>query len=78
MKTSTGKSVAEQLENLRRNVDVAELARVIEKEVLPKLQKKHRAAIEGNFTRLEPWIQQLITDLEESLASVAAIEVLSV
>ena len=72
LKTSTGKSVAEQLETLRRNLDVAELSRVIEKEVLPKLQEKHRAAIEGNFTRLEPWIQQLITDLEESLASVAA------
>ncbi len=72
LKTSTGKKVSEQLEALRNNLSVAEaeLAQVIEEDTLPKLRDLHGAAVEGNFTRLEPWIQELITELESSVERV--------
>jgi hypothetical protein len=69
LKTSTGKKVSEQLEALRDSLGATEteLAQFIDEDALPKLRDLHRAAVEGNFTRLEPWIQELITDLEGSV-----------
>lgn len=37
-------------------------------ELLPELEEEHRLAAEGGFTRLEPWIGGLITELKTAAA----------
>jgi hypothetical protein len=69
LKTRTGGRVLEQLELLRNSEESSdtELARLVVEDVLPALQEQLRVAQEGRFTRLEPWIQQVITDLETAV-----------
>jgi hypothetical protein len=76
LKTRTGEKVAEQLEALRNSLNLSDiaLARIIREDVLPKLREVHHAAEEGHFTRLEPWIQELITELESALEVEQTIE----
>lgn len=48
------------------------LRKVVEEQVLPKLREEHRLAVEGNFTRLEPWLRQSVAALETALEVEAA------
>ena len=76
LKTRTGGKILESLEALvsgsPANSDV-ELARLLNETTLPTLRDDLRIAREGHFTRLEPWIQQLITELEDAIESAEAI-----
>lgn len=75
LKTRTGQKVLERLESLTSGSPVSsdtELARLLNENVLPALQDELRAAREGHFTRLEPWIEQVITELEDTIESAPA------
>jgi Baseplate J-like protein len=75
LKTRTGSKVLEQLEVLvtgsPANSDV-ELASLINEKALPALEDALRSAREGRFTRLEPWIQEVIRELEDAVESAPA------
>lgn len=73
LKTRTGGKVLESLESLLSGSPASsdvELASLLNNEVLPVLKEDLRAAREGHFTRLEPWIQHIITELESAIESV--------
>lgn len=74
LKTRTGGKVLESLELLVSGSPIfsdVELASLLNEQVLPTLKDDLRAAHEGRFTRLEPWIQQLIKELAGAIESVA-------
>lgn len=76
LKTRTGGKVLESLERLVSGSPVSsdlELASLLSGEVLPALRDELRAAQEGHFTRLEPWIQQIIQELEDAVESTQAV-----
>ena len=68
----TTKLVLDQLQGLRAKltptISDAELKTLLHEEVLPKIKDVHRAAVEGGFTRLEPWVRSLAAELEAAAA----------
>lgn len=69
----TSRSGSEVLAHLDRLRDLAaagnleELRATLEQEVLPKLKELHQTAITGRFTRVEPWVRQIVAALEAAL-----------
>ena len=67
---SAGQVLAE-LTRLRRleasGVTAEEMKKTVEEEVLPKLKELHQAAISGRFTKIEPWLQQIVEELQIAL-----------
>jgi hypothetical protein len=51
---------------LKAEASEAELKAFVN-ETLPKLKDVHRVALEGGFTRVEPWVGRLVTDLEAAV-----------
>jgi baseplate J-like protein len=77
LKTRTGSKVLELLDSLRSGSPPAsdvELAQLMNEHVLPALKDELRLAQEGRFTRLSPWIEQLVLELEDAIESVPASE----
>lgn len=68
LSSATAKRVLSHLQPLRAS-DEADLRPVVAEEVLPKLRDEHRLAVEGRMKRLEPWIGNLIAELETAAAS---------
>ncbi len=74
--TQTAQQVLTQLENLGSSLlddslTQSQLRGLLEA-VLPSLIEKHNLAQENNFTKLEPWIGSIVSELEEVLQSLAA------
>jgi len=67
----SGREVLAQLDRLRKMESAGstaeELKAALEKEVLPRLKDLHQAAIAGRFTRVEPWVAQIVEELEAAL-----------
>lgn len=66
----SGREVLAQLDRLRKLASAGsaeELKAALEKEVLPRLNELHQAAISGRFTRVEPWVAQIVEELEAAL-----------
>jgi hypothetical protein len=74
LKTRTGSKVSEQLESLLGSPESSgsELASLLNEQVLPELRDALRSAQEGRFTRLTPWIQQVIEELEDAIETAPA------
>jgi len=66
LESAMARRVLSVLEPLRADSSGADLRALARDEILPKLREEHRLAIEGNFTRLEPWIDDIISDLESA------------
>jgi predicted phage baseplate assembly protein len=69
--TQMAQQVLAELENLqnhlRPTLTPAELRDMLEA-ALPSLSEKHRLASANNFTKLEPWIGSIVSELEENLS----------
>ncbi|HEX5875980.1 MAG TPA: putative baseplate assembly protein [Pyrinomonadaceae bacterium] len=65
------KQVLAQLTRLRRleasGITAEEMKKAVEEEVLPKLKELHQAAVSGRFTRIEPWLQLIVEELQIAL-----------
>jgi predicted phage baseplate assembly protein len=57
---------------LRRTTNVEKLKTALEQDSLPKLKEQHRAAVEGRFNRVEPWVRSLVAELEAAIADAAS------
>ncbi len=69
--TQMAQQVLAELENLQNKLSPAlthgQLRDMIEA-ALPSLREKHRLANANNFTKLEPWIGSIVSELEENLS----------
>lgn len=69
--TQMAQQVLAELENLQNNLKPtlthAELRDMLAA-ALPSLSEKHRQASANNFTKLEPWIGGIVSELEENLS----------
>ncbi len=63
----TGRQVLAQLEALRKTASAEELKTSLEKQVLPKLKDLHQSAVLGRFSRIEPWVREIVAGLEDAL-----------
>lgn len=67
----TAKEVLAQLNRLRKleasGITAEEMKKTVEEEVLPKLKELHQAAVSGRFTRIEPWLQLIVEELQIAL-----------
>ncbi|HYK20810.1 MAG TPA: hypothetical protein VEV42_08755, partial [Pyrinomonadaceae bacterium] len=73
--SKSGREVLAQLNRLRKleaEGTPEELSTALEKEVIPKLNDLHQAAIAGRFTRVEPWVRSIVSELEAALQGRAA------
>jgi hypothetical protein len=63
--------VLKELTRLRKleagGVTAEEMKRTVEEEVLPKLKELHQSAVAGRFTLIEPWLQQIVEELQIAL-----------
>ena len=63
----TGREVLAHLEALRKTASAEELKTSLEKQVLPKLKDLHQSAVSGRFSRIEPWVREIVAGLEDAL-----------
>ena len=67
----SARQVLTELTRLRKleaaGVTAEEAKRTVEEEVLPKLRELHQAAVAGRFTLIEPWLQQIVEELQIAL-----------
>src|SRR5262249_29140620 len=64
-------SLLDRLRNLERSGGTAEeLRTALEGDVLPELRQLHAAAVSGRFTRVEPWVNGILTALESAARGV--------
>jgi len=75
--TLTAQRVIGQLDELEKKLEsiksTAELKQALD-EALPPLRDDHRLATEGNFTKLLPWIDGIVSELEQISESLAGSE----
>jgi hypothetical protein len=69
--SSSAKQVLALLNRLRKleasGITAEEMKKRVEEEVLPKLKDLHQAAVSGRFTRIEPWLQLIVEELQIAL-----------
>jgi hypothetical protein len=67
--TQTAQRVISQLEEVEKKIEAAtsnvELKQSLD-EALPSLREDHRLATEGNFTKLLPWIDAVVSELQQA------------
>jgi hypothetical protein len=67
--TQTAQRVIGQLDQLARKIEAMHpntgLQQLLD-EALPPLREEHRLATEGNFTKLLPWIDAIVSELEQA------------
>jgi len=75
----SGRAVLAQLEQLQKlaaaGAPAEEMKSTLVDEVLPKLREVHQAAIVGRFTRVQPWVRDLVDALEGALQGRSAGEI---
>ncbi|MFL6211753.1 MAG: putative baseplate assembly protein [Pyrinomonadaceae bacterium] len=60
-------------DGLNYNITTSDLLPLLER-VLPPLREEYRLAREGNFTKLAPWLESMISELEQVLQTVVEAE----
>jgi len=64
----SGREVLNLLDRLRKleqgGSTADEVKDALEQEILPKLRQLHAAAVSGRFTRVEPWVNGILEELE--------------
>jgi predicted phage baseplate assembly protein len=60
-------NLLDQLRNVEESGGtVEELRTTLESDVLPELRRLHATAVSGRFTRVEPWVNGIVTGLESA------------
>ena len=64
VKTATAKRVIASLDELKQQTTPATTLKTLQGMTLPALTKEHSLAVENQFTKLSPWINNLMTRLD--------------